>query len=69
MKNFFLLSKKSKERSEKNKALSVIFPRGFNQEPELPRKVAAFWRHWPCVEGEELSTRLLCAVITEAKLY
>ena len=47
----------------------MIFPRGFNEEPELPRKVAAFWRHWPCVEGEELSTRLLCAVITEAKLY
>ena len=40
--------------------------RGFNEEPELPRKVAAFWRHWPCVEGEELSTWLLCEVITEA---
>ena len=31
--------------------LVFVVKRGFNEEPELARKVASFWKHWAALEG------------------
>eukprot|EP00435_Cladocopium_sp_Y103_P009454 s171_g2.t1 len=44
----------------------LLLSEGFNEEPELARKVASFWKHWAALEGKELGLRLLREVISKA---